>query len=298
MRYRPWSSVTTIRANFVGRSVVSAITQTPASGPFELVTTPPISVARTSTLCWARKSVEHANIRVESRANASKLRSASAKWNIGSPPWHRSRLVAGFLLATSLTKLLRSVLQILVVDFSACETTASQEGLLFGGCGATERGIAMREPAETADDVGVNLRPLQVFCIPGGLVERYAAFLVGEIFRMLEREIEEATQFVRHLAIEAANDGTGRDRARKGIGGKGARVAAEHVTRELVKQDQQGQRALRTVLPIGKLPRRCCFVGTEKPLVDCLVESGVLIEPAVRSGLVPERDDFCGTHDH
>src|SRR5262245_50922334 len=32
-----------MRAIFVGRSVVSAITQTPASGPFVLVTTPPIS---------------------------------------------------------------------------------------------------------------------------------------------------------------------------------------------------------------------------------------------------------------
>src|SRR6476646_5193091 len=43
MRYRPWSSVTTILANFVGRSVVSAITHTPASGPLALVTTPPRS---------------------------------------------------------------------------------------------------------------------------------------------------------------------------------------------------------------------------------------------------------------
>src|SRR5947207_15039299 len=32
-----------MRANLVGRSVVSAITHTPASGPFTLVTTPPIS---------------------------------------------------------------------------------------------------------------------------------------------------------------------------------------------------------------------------------------------------------------
>src|SRR6476659_3422746 len=75
-----------MRANFVGKSVVSAITQTPASGPFELVTTPPISAARTSTVCWARKPVEHANVRIESKANASKLRSASAKWNMDRLP--------------------------------------------------------------------------------------------------------------------------------------------------------------------------------------------------------------------
>ena len=45
MTYRPRSSVTTILANLVGRSVVSAITQTPASGPLALVTTPPRSRA-------------------------------------------------------------------------------------------------------------------------------------------------------------------------------------------------------------------------------------------------------------
>src|SRR5215831_17125933 len=49
MRYRPRSSVTTIFANLVGRSVVSAITQTPASGPFGPLTTPPRSLSPTVT---------------------------------------------------------------------------------------------------------------------------------------------------------------------------------------------------------------------------------------------------------
>src|SRR3954462_6697206 len=43
MTKRPCSSVTTILANFVGSSLVSAITQTPASGPPGPRTTPPIS---------------------------------------------------------------------------------------------------------------------------------------------------------------------------------------------------------------------------------------------------------------
>src|SRR5690349_2526283 len=42
MRYRPRSSVTTILAKRVGRSVVSAMTHTPASGPFGPETTPRI----------------------------------------------------------------------------------------------------------------------------------------------------------------------------------------------------------------------------------------------------------------
>src|SRR5262245_24747592 len=43
-----------MRANLVPRSLVSAITQTPASGPFGPLTTPPMSVAPT---CWALAGV-------------------------------------------------------------------------------------------------------------------------------------------------------------------------------------------------------------------------------------------------
>src|SRR5258706_15869601 len=49
MTNRPLSSVTTILAYLVGSSVVSAITQTPASGPCAPVTVPPISLAPTET---------------------------------------------------------------------------------------------------------------------------------------------------------------------------------------------------------------------------------------------------------
>ncbi len=41
--------MTTILRYLVGRSVVSAITQTPASGPLALVTTPPMSLPLTAT---------------------------------------------------------------------------------------------------------------------------------------------------------------------------------------------------------------------------------------------------------
>ena len=52
----------------MGRSVVSAITQTPASGPFALVTTPPMSSLSMGTVesCWLPSStgntVSHAAI--------------------------------------------------------------------------------------------------------------------------------------------------------------------------------------------------------------------------------------------
>src|SRR5215813_13449821 len=49
MTKRPWSSVTTILAYLVGSSVVSAMTQIPASGPLGPVTTPPMSSLSIST---------------------------------------------------------------------------------------------------------------------------------------------------------------------------------------------------------------------------------------------------------
>src|SRR5687767_7781429 len=55
MTYRPRSSVTTIFTNFVGSWEVSAITHTPASGPFALVTTPAISFSAIWT-CWLDSS--------------------------------------------------------------------------------------------------------------------------------------------------------------------------------------------------------------------------------------------------
>src|SRR6267378_7012141 len=61
MRKRPRASVTTTLANFVGRSVVSAITQTPASGPLGLLTTPPMSpAAALPAPCVLRHAVRRA----------------------------------------------------------------------------------------------------------------------------------------------------------------------------------------------------------------------------------------------
>jgi hypothetical protein len=61
MRYRPRSSVTTIFTNGVGKSVVSAITQTPASGPEGPVTVPARSSLSTAMafedVCRARVSL-------------------------------------------------------------------------------------------------------------------------------------------------------------------------------------------------------------------------------------------------
>jgi hypothetical protein len=67
--------VTTILANFVGRSEVSAITHTPDSGPFELVTTPPMSSGSIATVvpllcCALTPNVNDANEAISPLATA------------------------------------------------------------------------------------------------------------------------------------------------------------------------------------------------------------------------------------
>ena len=67
--------------------------------------------------------------------------------------------------------------------------------------------------------------------------ERDAAFLIGEIFRVLEWQIEELALDMRDLSVEPASDGAIGDGAGNPIGLVGAPVAAEHVARELVEHD-------------------------------------------------------------
>ncbi len=74
---------------------------------------------------------------------------------------------------------------------STGETAAIEERLLFRRGRAAEYGVAVGKPSKTPDDVGVDLRPFEIFRVPGGFIESDATLLVGEVFGMLKREIEE-----------------------------------------------------------------------------------------------------------
>src|SRR5262249_12407310 len=109
------------------------------------------------------------------------------------------------------------------------------KGLLFRRGGAAKHAVAMREPAETANNVSMQFRPLQILVVADRSVERNGTLLVGQVFRVSEGQIEEAAQFGRHLAVEAADDGAGGDSARQRAGSKGPRVTAKHIARKLIK---------------------------------------------------------------
>ena len=79
---------------------------------------------------------------------------------------------------------------------------------------------------------------------------------------MLERQVEELPLGQRHLPVEAARERALGDRAGQRIGGEGARIAAEHVARELVEHDDERERALGGLLPVGKLAGGGRLVGS------------------------------------
>src|ERR1700704_284200 len=102
-----------------------------------------------------------------------------------------------------------------------------QKSLLLRCGGAAEHGVAVREAAEPANDVGMQFGPFDRIGVAGCAVEGDAALLVGEIFRMLERQIEERPLGDRDDLVEAARGRARRDRARQRIGREGTGGPAE-----------------------------------------------------------------------
>ena len=99
---------------------------------------------------------------------------------------------------------------------SAGEAAGVEKGLLVRCRSAAEHRVAMRETAEAADDVGVELGPFQQFGVARPRAQREASFLIGERFGMLERQIEEL----------ALGSGTSRSKPRSSARSATARASA------------------------------------------------------------------------
>src|SRR5215475_1106083 len=156
----------------------------------------------------------------------------------------------------------------------------------------------MRKAAEATDDIGMQFRPFQIFDISDRFVKGDTSLLIGQIFRVLKRQIKEAAHFSRNLAVETTHDSTGGNGPRERIGGERPRVAAKHVARKLVKKDEKRESALRALLPIGRFSGSGRLMGFEKPSPDLVVESFILVEPPIRSRRPPERDNFVRSRGH
>src|SRR5450756_1769391 len=126
-------------------------------------------------------------------------------------------------------------------QLSAGEAAAVEERLFLRGADAAEHRIAV---PEAADDIGVPFRPFQAVGVVARAIERDRPFLISQLLRMHERQIEKAEQ-VGKRAVEAVEDGAAGDGMRQRVTREHARLPAEHVARELIEQDEQRQRALR-----------------------------------------------------
>src|SRR5688500_11099950 len=107
----------------------------------------------------------------------------------------------------------------------------------------------MRKSPELADDLGVDGLPFQAVGVAGGAIQRLAAFLIGKVFRMLERQVEKAAHVRAHLRVEALDQRAGGDRAGELIGRKRARIVAEQVAWKLIEQDEQAESAFSRFFP-------------------------------------------------
>src|SRR5712691_4320123 len=162
-------------------------------------------------------------------------------------------------------------------------------------CGLVARpNVALRKPPEATDDVGVSLGVFGEFIVAVAAREREAAFLIGEIFRVLEWQIEELALDMRDLSVEPASDGAIGDGAGNPVGRVGAPVAAEHVARELVEHDDERERTLRRLLPGRELAVATGLPEARKARRDLGVEDRVLLVPLVRASGTPECKDLHG----
>ena len=108
---------------------------------------------------------------------------------------------------------------------------------------------------------------------------------------MLEGQEDEVAQVRPEREVVAALDRPVREHQGQRVCGELVRRAAETVARELVQQDQQGERPLGRIGPVIQLSPRRHHVAVLEPLPEGRVEDVVLGEPQLRACVFPEADD-------
>src|SRR3954464_15781118 len=173
---------------------------------------------------------------------------------------------------------------------SAGEAAGVEKGLFVRCHSPSQHRVAMGKSAEAANNVGVDLGVFCDFIVAQVACQLEASFLIGENFRMHERQIEELALLLRHLAVEAALESAIGDGAGDRIGLVGPRPFAEHVARKLIENEDERERALWRRLPRCELVIRGRAPERAKARRDLGVESVVLGKPFVRAGGAPERE--------
>src|SRR5262249_55589105 len=120
-----------------------------------------------------------------------------------------------------------------VANPSPAKPAAIQKRLLLRRRHPAKHRVAVRKPAEVADDVGMKFGVFERARICGGSAQLQTSLLVGERFRVHEGKIEERPLRLGGLPVETAVDRAAGRGAGKRVGGKRGGTAAEHVARKL-----------------------------------------------------------------
>jgi len=151
---------------------------------------------------------------------------------------------------------------------------------LIGCRKSAEDRVTVRKPAITRNDIAVCHRIPKQIVVAEAADEFDRAVLVGKMFAVFERQVQEQAAIFVETLIKLAVDRAASHSQREMIGYKSARRGSKHVARELIKGDDSGQR------PVGGHRRTVMIEMTHDMLVDCekpcsnhRVDIGVRLEP-------------------
>src|SRR5437868_10885634 len=91
------------------------------------------------------------------------------------------------------------------------ETAGLEKGLFLGRGAAPQHPVTVREAAETPDNIGVLVGEFQIVGLAGGAKQCAAALLIGKVFRMHQRHIDELLHLLFDPLIDAARDSPDRE---------------------------------------------------------------------------------------
>lgn len=145
----------------------------------------------------------------------------------------------------------------------------------------------MREPTETANHIAVGDRMF-------GEVDRFVkgdrAFLIGDLFRVGERKVEEKAQLRIHLLIESGFDGSLGVVATERIRCVHSRAVSKCIARKLIEQNHEGESAFCGGEPTLELSCRGALVQMQKLFTERFIKGCVFCEPLFGPRIAPKCD--------
>ena len=109
---------------------------------------------------------------------------------------------------------------------------------------APEKRVALRETPVSRDDLTVAHRIIQIHLVAMRLEKLHRKILIGQIFRMFERHVEEMPAAVVHLLVRTGLQRQPRFPPGNPVDGKGHRRGAVHVAGKLIEHDDGCQPGL------------------------------------------------------